>query len=197
MSETTRLAFLSGSLRKESSNKKLAHLCRRIAEANGIEAEYIDLNDYALPIYDGDIEAEHGVPENAKKLAEKLATFDGVFIASPEYNGGLSGALKNTIDWMSRIPDVAGTGQNVFKNVVFAIGSSAAGEAGGIRGLISLRQVLAVALGAMVVGGQIQIVGASKAFDDDGNLKDEKRLPFVRAIVEQLAKTAAALSLPR
>jgi len=194
MSETTRLAFLSGSLRTNSSNETLAHLCRRIAEANGVEAEYIDLREYQLPIYDGDIEAEHGIPDNATKLAEKLATFDGVFIASPEYNGGISGALKNTIDWLSRIQDVAGTGQNIFKIVVFAIGSSAASEAGGIRGLISLRQVLAVALGATVVGGQVQIVGANNAFDDDGNLKDEKRLPFVRGTIEQLAKVASALS---
>ena len=62
----------------------------------------ISLADYPLPIYNGDLEKEKGVPENARKLARLIATQQGVFIATPEYNNSLPPLLKNTIDWISR-----------------------------------------------------------------------------------------------
>ncbi|MEL6298234.1 MAG: NAD(P)H-dependent oxidoreductase [Pseudomonadota bacterium] len=193
MSSAPKLAFISGSIRTDAAHVKLAQLACKTAGDMGADAHYVDLADYELPIYNGDLEQAEGVPENAKSLAEKLAGFGGVFIASPEYNGGLSPLLKNTIDWLSRIGDVAGTGQNVFQNRVFAIGSAAASEMGGVRGLIVLRQVLAVSLGATVTGSQVQISGANKAFNEDGSLKDENRKKFLDMNMRKFVDVAAKM----
>ncbi|MGF1649590.1 MAG: NADPH-dependent FMN reductase [Hyphomicrobiaceae bacterium] len=190
---TIKLAFLSGSVRRDSLNLKLARLACQIAAERGHDATYIDLAAYPMPIYDGDLETAEGVPENARRLFDDLARFDGVFIASPEYNGGMAPLLKNTIDWLSRIKtDALGPGM-LFRTRVFALGSAAASEMGGVRGLIQLRQTLAVALGATVIGGQVQVAGGPENFDAEGNLTDARRRGFLEANIETLARVAGAL----
>ena len=84
-----RLLFFAGSARDDALNKKLARLGRHIAEANGIEAVFADLADYHMPIYHGDLEAAKGPPERALAFAALLAEYDGVFIATPEYNASI------------------------------------------------------------------------------------------------------------
>src|SRR5690606_34660471 len=105
--------------------KKLAKLGAMIAEANGIPATFLDLADYPMPIYHGELEAEDGKPENAKKLQAVMEAHTGIFIASPEYNASITPLLKNALDWVSRPDD--GTPQQVFKTRVFALGSASPG----------------------------------------------------------------------
>ncbi len=103
MTTTARLLFFAGSARTASHNKKLARLGAMIAEANGIPATFLDLADYPMPIYHGEIEADDGKPENAKKLQAVMEAHSGIFIASPEYNASITPLLKNTLDWWSQV----------------------------------------------------------------------------------------------
>ena len=83
MSQSIKLLFLAGSQREGSLNKKLARLGAEVAHANGIQTTFADLGDYPMPIYDGDMEAREGVPENAHKLKALMMVHGGIFIASP------------------------------------------------------------------------------------------------------------------
>ncbi|MEO1695047.1 MAG: NAD(P)H-dependent oxidoreductase [Pseudomonadota bacterium] len=188
-----KLLFFSGSTREASLNRKLAALAQKVAQSNGINATLLDLNDYPLPIYNGDLEEKEGVPDNARALKAIFEDHQGIFIASPEYNGGVSPLLKNTIDWITRINDEDMKGGMVFKTRAFAIGSVAASEMGGVRGLIQLRQILAVALGGLVLGGGVQVPGGPDKFDDDGMLVEEPRFNVLKDSVKRLGETATAL----
>jgi chromate reductase, NAD(P)H dehydrogenase (quinone) len=99
----TRLSFFAGSTREGSYNRKLAALAHHIAEANGIEAVRVELKDYPMPLYNGDLEAKEGPPERARAFKALLTEYDGVFIASPEYNSSVTPLLKNTLDWVARV----------------------------------------------------------------------------------------------
>ena len=95
------LAF-AGSTRTGSYNKKLLHLAVEASRNAGAEVTVIDLKNYPMPLFDGDLEKESGIPENGLKLKQLMMEHDGFLIASPEYNSSFSGVLKNSIDWVSR-----------------------------------------------------------------------------------------------
>ncbi|MGH6735419.1 MAG: NADPH-dependent FMN reductase [Methyloceanibacter sp.] len=185
-----RLLFFAGSAREGSHNKKLARLGQRIAEANGIEAVFIDLADYEMPIYHGDLEAEHGPPKRARAFKALLQEYDGVFIATPEYNASVPALLKNTLDWVTRVREKGETGLEVFKSRVFAVSGASPGYYGGMRSLLTLRQILEVGMGAAVIPQQIALPRAAHAFDEDGSLKDEAQQTLLKSVVEALAVAA-------
>jgi chromate reductase, NAD(P)H dehydrogenase (quinone) len=186
----TKLLFFSGSIRKGSLNQTLATYAHRLATQKGHAADMLSLADYPLPIYNGDLQKDEGIPENARKLKALFDGYQGIFIAAPEYNASITPLLKNTLDWVSRIKDEGEQPLQVFKTRVFAIGSASGSMHGGVRGLIALRQVLAVGLGALVLGDQFAVSQANKAFDDAGNAKDEIVQKTVGNIVDRLAFTA-------
>ncbi|HEX4779806.1 MAG TPA: NAD(P)H-dependent oxidoreductase, partial [Usitatibacter sp.] len=97
-----RVLVFAGSSRTDSFNKKLARIAERHAREAGGEVTYIDLREFPMPIYDGDLEAEHGVPESGRRLRRLFLEHDALIIASPENNSSVSSLLKNTIDWVSR-----------------------------------------------------------------------------------------------
>ncbi len=152
-----RLLFFAGSAREKSFNKRLARLGASIADANGIAATFADLADYPMPIYDGDLEARSGQPENAHKLKALMSVHTGIFIASPEYNSSFSPLLKNTIDWVSHVREEGEPAMQVYKTRVFALGSASPGGMGGLRGLSHLRLVLEVGIGALVLPDQFAV----------------------------------------
>jgi chromate reductase, NAD(P)H dehydrogenase (quinone) len=192
----TRLLFFAGSTREGSYNKKLARLAHHIAEANGIEAELVDLRDYPMPIYDGDLEAAEGPPERARAFKALLQEYQGVFIASPEYNSSVTPLLKNTIDWVTRVRAKGETGLEVYRSRVFAISGASPGYYGAVRSLLTLRQILAVGIGALVIPQQMALPRAMDAFDEAGSLKDKKQQDMLKGAVEALA-VAARKFLPR
>ena len=102
MSTTPRILAFGGSLRRQSWNQKLASIAADGARSAGAEVNVISLRDYPLPLFDEDLEAEQGLPENAKKLKALFREHHGLIISSPEYNSSVSAALKNAIDWISR-----------------------------------------------------------------------------------------------
>ena len=191
-----RLLFFAGSAREASFNKKLALLGRHIAEANGIEAVFVDLKDYPMPIYNGDLEAAEGPPERARAFKALLGEYQGVFIASPEYNSSVTPLLKNTLDWVTRVRAKGDTGLEVFKSRVFAISSASPGYYGGMRSLLNLRQILAVGIGALVIPEQLALPRAMDAFEADGSLKDRSHQDMLKGVVEALAIAARKFAAP-
>jgi len=189
-----RLLFFAGSAREASFNKKLALLGHHIAEANGIEAVFVDLKDYPMPIYNGDLEAAEGPPERASAFKALLGEYQGVFIASPEYNSSVTPLLKNTLDWVTRVRAKGETGLEVFKSRVFAISGASPGYCGGMRSLLNLRQILAVGIGALVIPEQIALPRAMDAFEADGSLKDRNQQEMLKGVVEALAIAARKLA---
>ncbi len=192
----TRLLFFAGSARAGSHNKRLADLAHRIALANGVGGVFVDLKDYPMPIYHGDVEAEQGPPEEARKFKALLGEYQGVFIASPEYNASIAPLLKNTLDWVTRVRGKGETGLEVFRSRVFAISGASPGYYGGMRSLLQLREILAIGLGATVIPQQIALPRAHEAFDADGTLKDDRQQDLLKSVVEALAVAARKFASP-
>jgi NAD(P)H-dependent FMN reductase len=189
-----RLLFFAGSTRAGSYNKKLAKLAKHIASANGIEAVFVDLTDYPMPLYNGDLEAEQGPPQKAAEFKALLGEYHGVFIASPEYNSSVTPLLKNTLDWVTRVRASGESGLEVFKSRVFAISGASPGYYGAMRSLLNLRQILAVGLGAPVIPQQLALPRANEAFADDGSLKDKAQQNLLKGVVEGLVIAAKKFS---
>lgn len=97
-----RILALGGSLRAKSYNQTIATIAAAGARDAGAQVTVIALRDFPLPLFDEDLEASSGMPQNAQKLKELFLAHDGLIIASPEYNSGITAALKNAIDWVSR-----------------------------------------------------------------------------------------------
>lgn len=177
------ILFFAGSLRKESLNKKLCHQAYLIAKEMGIKGTYIDLKDYPCPLYDGDLEAESGIPENVLKLKAIFEQHTGFCIMSPEYNSGYSAVLKNVIDWVSRPKDGNEPLLLAFRGKHAAIGSASPSTFGGIRGLVQLKMLLGN-IGMTVHPQQIMIPNAFEAFDEQGCLKTSGQM--LKDVVKQL-----------
>lgn len=181
------LAF-AGSTRTESYNKKLVQIAAAGARAAGAIVTCIDLRDFHLPLFDGDVEAREGLPPDARKLKDLMLAHQGFLIASPEYNSSISAVLKNAIDWASR-PVTGEPRLACFVDKVAVIMSASTGVLGGLRGLVHLRAILGN-INVLVLPNQITVPRASEAFLPDGTLKD----PQQQLAVEQLgAKLATVL----
>ena len=185
------LAF-SGSIRRDSWNRKLIQAAVDATRAAGGDVTLIDLADYPLPLMDEDLEAREGLPANAQRLKALFKAHDALLIASPEYNSSMPPLLKNTLDWVSR--EWQGeSGLVPYQNKVAAILAATPGTFGGMRMLPHLRQVLNT-LGVLVLPGQLSLAHSDAAFDaDSGALKSPARL---HALVLELVNTTAALIPP-
>lgn len=185
------LAF-AGSVRRESFNARLARLAAREAEAASAQAVVLDLADFDLPLYNGDLETAEGLPAGAVRLKELFLAHDGFLIASPEYNGSISPLLKNAIDWVSR--PVAGQPQLVwFRGKVAGLMAASPGALGGLRGLVHVRQILS-GIGVIVAPGQHAIARAGTVFDGEGALAEEPHGTAVRRVVRETVRLAAKLN---
>lgn len=185
------LAF-AGSLRSGSWNKKLARIAAAGARAAGAEVTEIDLRDLPMPLYDGDMEREQGLPPNAKVFKRLLIEHQGMLISSPEYNSAVSGVLKNAIDWASRAepnePPLA-----AFKGKVAGLMAASPGNLGGVRGLAALRSILGN-IGVIVIPTQMGIARANDAFDERGELKDERQQQAIESIATETVTFVARLT---
>jgi len=188
-----KLLFFAGSARKGSINKKLAALAAKLATEKGAEVTLIDLKDFEMPLYDGDLEEEQGLPENAKRLKQLFIEHDGFFIASPEYNSSFSPLLKNALDWISRVQDEKETPLVAYTGKVAALAATSPGGLGGLRGLVALRMMLGN-IGVSVIPSQVAIASGFDAFDEAGNLKDEGQTGMLSATIEAFIKTTDRLA---
>jgi NAD(P)H-dependent FMN reductase len=126
------LAF-AGSARQDSCNKKLIRYAATLVDAEQAEITVIDLADYRLPLYDQDLEAAQGLPENAKKLKALMRENDAFLISSPEYNSGITPLQKNVIDWCSRPESDDEPALDCYNGKVIGLMAASPGGLGGMR----------------------------------------------------------------
>jgi chromate reductase len=182
-----KILALAGSTRTASFNKQLVRFAAEAARAAGAEVTVVDLRDYPLPLFDGDLEDHEGLPENAKKLKALFREHDGLLIASPEYNSSITAVLKNTLDWVSRGETDDEPALVAYRGKAAALLSASPGALGGLRGLVHLRAILGN-IGVIVLPDQAAVPKAHEAFDAGGRLKDERTVRQVTGVAQGLAR---------
>jgi chromate reductase len=187
-SSSPRILAFSGSARRESLNKKLLAVAVDAVRGAGGEVTLIDLNDYVLPLYHGDLEDEHGLPATATQLIELITSHAGLLIASPEYNSMVTPLLKNTIDWCTRADD------NPFTGKVAAVISASPGAYGGVRSL-KLAQQLLLHLGCHVIPESVSLPRAHQAFDANGRLTEARTQKSIESFATGFVATTRKLQL--
>lgn len=190
---TPRILVISGSRRAQSFNMRVARLGAHAIEKAGGKALLLNFDEYPLPMYDGDLELESGIPEPALALKRLFKQHHGFFIASPEYNASVSPLLKNAIDWVSRATPNE-HGKVPYKGKVAALASATASAFAGARGMAHLRQIL-TALGTWVVPDQLGIPDAPGAFGSDGSLRNPVHQGALEALAAILVATAAQIAV--
>ena len=156
------LLTISGSLRKGSFNRMLLNnAVQAFGPATRIEA---DIN---LPLYNGDDEDATGIPPSVQTLTDQIKSADGIVISAPEYNKGISGVLKNALDWISRVEGAVLAGK---PTVVIA---AAAGRTGGETALFMAHSCLTQLQAHLLPGPAVLVAGAMNEFDKDGTLTNK------------------------
>lgn len=181
-----RILAFSASARRESFNRKFLAFGVQAVRDSGGEVTLIDLNDYVLPLYHGDLEDAQGMPENATRLVGLVTGHHALLVASPEYNAMVTPLLKNTLDWCSRAD------ANPFEGKVAAVMSASPGMHGGVRSL-QLAQQLLLKLGCVVIPGQCILPHADKAFDGEGRLTEPHPQASAKALAASLVRTTNRL----
>lgn len=169
------LLGISGALRSGSTNTLLVHEAARL-----FDPAQFTFADLRLPLYDGDLEAADGIPAEVQLLADQIASADAVVISGPEYNKGITGVLKNALDWVSRTSGSPWAGKPV------AILSAAAGRAGGERSQVMLRSCMTAFRPRILQGPEVMIAASSKAFDADGRLSDQRSIEMLTGLMTAL-----------
>ncbi len=181
-----KILAIAGSYRENSYNKRVLAIAADGARAAGATVTVIDLRDYALPIYDQDLQEGGAFNEDALRLQDVMAEHDGFLIASPEYNGGIPGGFKNAIDWASRANDKYKM-YGPIKGKTAALITASPGQFGGIRCLAHLRGVFTT-MGVHVLPTEIAVGFVSQRFEGDGGeMTDEK----TKGLLENLGATLA------
>ncbi len=194
MSYQPRILAFSGSTRENSFNQKLVSIAAEGAREAGAEVTLINLRDFPMPLFDEDLEAKAGKNESAVQFKKLLMDCDGILISSPEYNGSLSAVLKNAIDWATRADEGEAPGSlPAFRGKVVSLMSASPGGLGGLRGLVHVRSILG-GLGCIMLPAQTAVSGAHAAFDDSGNLKEEKRQQQILSQGQELVNFISRLN---
>ena len=188
----TRILVIPGSLRRGSFARQLARAAADLAVAGGAVATLADLRDLEMPLYDGDLEDNHGLPSNAVALRRLVQQHDALLVVTPEYNASIPAVLKNALDWVSR-PYAQEPGVSAFRGKTAALLASSPGALDGLRALVHLRQVL-MNLGVLVLTEQYALGGANSAFGASGELVDDKHRTAVGNVVSRLVTVAGKLA---
>lgn len=176
MAERLKIAAIAGSLRAGSYNKMLLREAARLAPSD-MEFTTLEIGD--LPLFNEDVERD-AFPEAAMRLKRGLADADGLLIATPEYNYGVPGVLKNAIDWASRPP-----GDSPFDDLPVAVMGASPGMGGTARAQLALRNAFVFTKSPVLPGPEVLVAGAHEQFDENGRLKSEDTADFVRDLVER------------
>ena len=176
---------ISGSLRKDSYNRKALQIAKQVAAEVGTQVEEADLKKLALPVYDGDIEDE-GLPQQVVRFKAMVEDTDVLVIATPEYNRSIPGGLKNAIDWLSR-------GRNSLDGKVAAVFGASNGPFGTILSQSHLRHVLAALNVLVIPQPQVFIRNGAEAYNPDGSFKSPKTNELLKHLVERALEVAVRL----
>ncbi|QDK37594.1 NADPH-dependent FMN reductase [Bdellovibrio sp. NC01] len=177
-------------LRKGSFNKKLIRIAHEIVSGfPEVKVKLREFNEFPMPVYDGDLESEQGLPAGVKDLAAAINEADAIIISSPEYNGSIPGPFKNAIDWVSRIAPVPWEGKQIL-----LIGASQ-GYFAAVKGHFHSRVPLQV-LKSHVYPDYFGLAFAHKAFDENDQLKDPKDKERLAKLLVNFVHYAAKTESP-
>ena len=181
------LLVFAGSSRAQSWNRKLAKAAADMASAAGAQVTHLELGDFDLPLYNGDLEAR-GIPRDVIRWKEIFHAHPAWLVVSPEYNGSYTGLLKNTIDWVSspiKGDPLWSSGTKPFAGKVVGLLSASPGALGGLRSLSHLTPLL-LNLQCWVAPKQFALSKAGDAFDAGGQLLAEPARNAVQGVVDQV-----------
>ena len=164
MTQTINVVAIAGSLRRASFNRGLVHAACEL-DVLGVAVREFDIID--VPLYNGDVE-DQGNPAAVGELKARIKEADGLLLATPEYNRGMSGVLKNALDWASRPPDQA------LKAKPVALIGATPGGFGTRAAQFQIRQILGNPGALLLPKPELWVSGASEKFDEEGNLTDEQ-----------------------
>lgn len=173
-----RVLGIPGSLRSASYNRALLSAAQELAP-DGMDVGVFELHD--IPPFDADVEAD-GDPEPVAALKSEIGAADGLLIASPEYNRGTPGVLKNAIDWASRPPLASPlSGKPV------ALMGASTGLSGTRHAQEQLRQALAFPRAYVVEGGELRVPEAFFKMEEGGPVTDPETRKGIVQVLEALA----------
>jgi chromate reductase, NAD(P)H dehydrogenase (quinone) len=176
MGSGLRVLGIAGSLRKASYNRALLRAALELAP-EGLQLEiYEGLGD--IPVYNGDVEAQ-GFPEPVVRLKEAIRAADALLIATPEYNGGVPGMLKNAIDWASRPPK-----ETPLRGKPVALMGASPGMLGTARAQTALRQSFIFLQMPAMPAPEVLVARAHEKIDSEGRLSDETTRQHLRQFLE-------------
>ena len=185
-----RYLVFSGSMREGSLNTRLARSAGAVIEAQGGQLDFASMSDFDAPSFDQDVQTETGLPAGTLEFQRRLEASDALVIASPEYNAAMPGALKNAIDWVSRLRP------QPFNERHCLLMSASPSMVGGNRGLWSLRVPLEH-LGSRVYPDMFSLAQAHMALDDKGRIaSDSLRDRFEATIVNFMSLAEATKHYP-
>ena len=171
-----RILGISGSLRQASFSTALIKLLARHINP----AAQLTLADISeIPLYNEDLDKEQK-PASVQALNAAIAESDGVLFVTPEYNHGIPGVLKNTLDWVSRP-----VFNSSLKNKPVSIISSSLAFTGGVRAQSQLRETLSSMLARVVPGPDVVVGGVHTKFQDEAFL-DQATLDFMLRSLDRL-----------
>ncbi|MDQ3740729.1 MAG: NAD(P)H-dependent oxidoreductase [Actinomycetota bacterium] len=174
---------LSGSLRRDSHNRKLLRAAAQELPPGARLAVWEGLG--GIPLYDQDLDVAPA-PDEVRRLRDALASADAILISTPEYNHSIPGVLKNALDWASRpFP------HNALRGKPVAVVGASTGLFGAVWAQAETRKVL-TAIGANVVERELPVGSADSAFDAGGELVDPDLRLELRAVVEDLVREVEA-----
>jgi chromate reductase, NAD(P)H dehydrogenase (quinone) len=179
MPQPIHILGLAGSLRQKSFNHALLLAASKLAPA-GVNLQIHDIAD--IPLFNQDVEAL-GYPAAVQRLHAAVSAADAILIATPEYNHGIPGVLKNVLDWMSRP-----SGKSTAAGKPVAVIGTSTGVSGSMRAQLVLRPVLAGMGMPQLLGADCVVPNAPSAFDANLQLVDERA-------IATLTKTMAKLPL--
>jgi chromate reductase, NAD(P)H dehydrogenase (quinone) len=181
MTDTLSVVTICGSLRKGSFNLMLAESLPALAPSSMSITPAPPIG--TMPLYNFDVQQEHGFPAPVLALCDAIRAADGVIFVTPEYNYSIPGVLKNAIDWVSRVP------KQPFINKAVAIQSASPSTLGGARAQYHLRQML-VFLDAFVFNRpEIMVTFANTKIDEaKGQVTDEPTREIIRQHLAGFAK---------
>lgn len=185
---TISILAIAGSLRKASYNKALLRAARQLAPAT-MRIEIFDLAE--IPLYNGDVEAE-GDPKGVARFKAAIRAADGVLMATPEYNHGVPGVMKNAVDWASRPPREAPLGGKP----VALIGASP-GITGTARGQSQLRQAFEFTNSYVMPQPELLVFKAHEKFDGEGRLTDDDTRKYLERFLAAFGDWIRRFQLPQ
>ena len=168
----------AGSLRRASYNRALLRAAAELA-APKLHVIIHDLSP--IPLYNADVEAE-AIPSSVAELRTAVRQADALLIATPEYNHGVPGVLKNTIDWLSRPPR-----ESALNGKVAAIMGASPGTTGTARSQTQLRQAFVFTNTYALLQPEVLVARAHEKFDADGRLTDQGTRDFIQAFLARFA----------